>query len=221
MLRVIAKIISYVFHPIFTLFYIFLALKVISPVHFLFGHNREFLAVHFLVFGMSVFFPLISVLAMRLSGLVPNFHLENSQERIGPMIATIIFYVWLFLNYRQFDKGPEIFEANILGATIALGVAFVINNFSKISLHATGVGGLVGAAIIFRFVIDRWSYDIQLGGNTLALSPNTFLCGVIVLAGVVGTARLYLKAHRPQDIYGGYMVGFMAQVLAYRLIDLL
>lgn len=133
------------------------------------------------------------------------------------MIAAIIFYVWLFLNYRQFNVGPEIYEANILGATIALCFSFFINNFSKISLHAVGVGGLVGAVAVFRVVFSKTSYIIPYGNYEIQISPNIFLAFIILIAGLVGTARLFLRAHRATDIYGGYLVGFICQIAAFKI----
>ena len=147
--------------------------------------------------------------------------MEDKQERIGPMIATIIFYVWLYMNYQSFGVGPDIFRATILGSLLALALAFLINNFSKISLHTVGMGGLIGAVTIYRFVIPRESYDLYFGSSYLAFSPNWLLALTIVLAGMVGSSRLILDAHKGEDVYGGYLIGFIAQIIAYRLFDLL
>lgn len=176
------------------------------------------MAVHLLVFGMSVFFPLVSTLALRASGLIKSIRFQNAQDRIGPMIATIIFFVWLFLNYRQFNVGPEEYSATILGSTIALSASFLINNFSKISLHSVGMGGLVGAIGVYRVTIPSQSYDLSFGDMVLQISPNIFLGVAIILAGLVGSSRLFLGEHRPSDVYGGYLIGFIAQVVAYGLL---
>jgi membrane-associated phospholipid phosphatase len=171
-----------------------------------------------MVFGMSVFFPLISVLAMKLSGLLKTITLYEPEERIGPLIAAIVFYIWLLLNYRQFELGPDIFEANILGATLSLCLAFIINNFSKISLHAIGAGGLLGAAVLIRGTVHEEYYRISLGQSEIILSQNIYLIIIIIMAGLIGTSRLFLRAHKPSDVYGGYLVGFITQLLAYRII---
>jgi membrane-associated phospholipid phosphatase len=36
----------------------------------------------------------------------------------------------------------------------------------------------------------------------------------IIIAGLVGSSSLILRAHEPADIYGGYVVGFLAQFVA-------
>lgn len=217
-LRLSANLISVLFHPLFILYYIFLTLHTITPVAFMFSENRQRVAVHLLVFGLSVFFPLISTFALRAAGLIKSIRLEDSKERIGPMIATIIFYVWLFLNYKQFGIGPDIFIATILGATIALSIAFLINNFSKISLHCVGAGGLVGAIGTYRMAIPELAYSISFGQNTLEYSPNILLALIIIIAGLIGSARLYLNVHKEKDVYGGYIIGFTAQIVAYMIM---
>ena len=216
-MKYIFSFISLVFHPVFILYYIFLCLYMITPVEFIFSDDKQWFALNVMIIGMSIFFPTVSLLALRASGLVSSIRLEDPKQRIGPMIASIIFYVWLFLNYRQFDVGPKIYEANILGATMALCASFFVNNFSKISLHSVGVGGLVGAAALFRVVFTKAYYILPYGDLEIQISPNIFLSVIIVIAGLVGTVRLFLRAHRPQDVYGGFLIGFVCQLAAFKI----
>jgi membrane-associated phospholipid phosphatase len=37
----------------------------------------------------------------------------------------------------------------------------------------------------------------------------------VIIAGIIGTARLILKAHLPGDIWLGYIIGILVQFLAY------
>jgi len=171
----------------------------ITPSEFVFSGERQGPAVHLLVFGLSVFFPVFSVAAFRSIGLIQSFQMEDSKERIGPMIATIIFYVWLFMNYRSFGVGPKIYEPIMLGSLIALALAFLINNFSKISLHTVGMGGLVGAIVVCRLALPKYAYHLKVGEGFLSISPNVLLGAVVLIAGLVGSSRLLLSAHRSED----------------------
>ncbi|MBK8663664.1 MAG: hypothetical protein IPN18_18460 [Ignavibacteriales bacterium] len=40
----------------------------------------------------------------------------------------------------------------------------------------------------------------------------------IVIAGVVGSARLFLKAHTREQVYSGYLLGFLSQLIAFNII---
>ncbi|WP_373399960.1 hypothetical protein V8V91_10235 [Algoriphagus halophilus] len=44
------------------------------------------------------------------------------------------------------------------------------------------------------------------------------LLGAIVLSGLVATCRLYLNAHKPLEIYIGFVYGFIICFLGFELI---
>lgn len=77
-------------------------------------------------------------------------------------------------------------------------------------MHTVGIGGFLAMVIITMVNTSVPLYDLR-----------PILLGVIVLAGLVGTARLVLKAHVPQEIYGGYIVGFFGQFAAISLLNIL
>jgi len=41
---------------------------------------------------------------------------------------------------------------------------------------------------------------------------------ILIFSGLVGSARLYLNAHEPKDLWGGYLVGFASQFIALQLV---
>lgn len=161
--------------------------------------------VYFLrIVQTTLVFPLFAILLMRMLGLVSSMNMEDKMERTGPFIATGIFYLWTFLNVRNDSEIPVLLQVFTLGATISLGVSFFINIFNKISLHSVAMGGLV-AMTFFMY---------------LYAPENMFvpLISVILLAGLVGTARLWLHAHDLQQVLGGFIVGIATQVIAHQII---
>jgi PAP2 superfamily len=203
--RVFSNILSILFHPLLLLTYIFLLLYSVN--HFIFGglNTLQFRLIGIYVFILTFLMPLISVLLMRSLGFVSDIRMPTTQDRIGPYIAVGVFYIWTYLNMSDNIQVPPIFRAFVLGATIALAVAFFVNVFSKISMHAVGMGGFVAMLVLMHL------YYSQIDTSLLLLNG-------IVLAGAVGTARLLLKAHEPNDIFGGYMVGFICQFIAFRIL---
>jgi hypothetical protein len=91
-------------------------------------------------------------------------------------------------------------------------VAFVINVLDKISLHTVGMGGLVGMLTITMGLFG--ANGIAIGGVTVGL--GLMLLAGVLLAGMVGTARLALGAHDSVQVYSGYIVGFVAQLVALK-----
>jgi hypothetical protein len=171
------------------------------------------------VFFSTFFIPAFAVAMLRFLGFVQSFELPEKEERIAPYIITGIFYLWLFRNFLGNSVIPTAYTSFLLGATISLFIAFFINIFSKISAHAVGMGGLVGMVVITMLLFSYGSFEVSLPlVGTFHLDMITVLLFVIIMSGVVGTARLMLKAHEPTDLYGGYLVGFASQLIALRFL---
>ena len=79
----------------------------------------------------------------------------------------------------------------------------IINLKYKISAHMVGIGGLLGSLIVVSYVL-KYNAVPQLSV-------------LVLLAGVIATCRLYLKAHEPKQIYSGFFLGFLTQVSVFLL----
>ncbi len=215
MLRTLAKIISVVFHPLLVVTYTLILLLLVNPYQFGVYSIREQGKFILLVFLSTFVMPAFAVFMMKSLGMVRSMQLHDRYERIGPYIITGIFYLWMFINFKNNSLIPKPFTIAMLGATIALFTAFFVNNFTKISAHAVGMGGLAGVAVIntILFNFDTFTINVPLLG-LFELSTNFVMMCVIVLAGMVCTARLLLEAHTEKQLYGGLAVGFAAQFVA-------
>ena len=89
----------------------------------------------------------------------------------------------------------------ILGGGIAILLTAVINLETKISAHAVGVGGILGLLISISFLIQ---VDITF-----------FYIATIIIAGIVGTARLVLDEHKPYQLYLGFLLGCSIQIILF------
>ena len=89
---------------------------------------------------------------------------------------------------------------------IAFGLSLTYLFFAlkiKSSLHMLGMGGIIGFVMIM-------SFEYQLNFNAL-------LASLFLVAGLIGVARLSLKAHSPAEVYIGFLVGVISQWLSYEL----
>jgi membrane-associated phospholipid phosphatase len=207
---VFAKIISAVFHPLFLLIYAFILLSWSNS--YLFGEsdftkvfknkNNTLLLIWLTIF--SVIVPMLTILMMKALGLIKDFVLSEKTDRIGPFIIIGLLYIVIFMNLNNNTSIPGEMRVFSLGATIALFTAFLINLFSKISLHAVGMGGFMVMVIL----IMARSY----AGNEYILVLT------LIFSGMVGSSRLILGAHEPIDIYGGFFVGFISQFIALQIL---
>jgi len=221
MLKSLAQVLSFIFHPLLIVTYMLVLLLLVNP--YLFGVNsigdKASKLLILQVFLSTFFIPAFAVAMLRFTGMVKSLEMKTRQERIGPYIITGMFYIWMFRNFLGSDQVPTAFSSFLLGASIGLFIAFFINIFSKISAHAVGMGGLVGMVVItlLLFSYDTFTIHSTLVG-VVELSMNGVLMVVILVAGMVGTARLLLQAHEPLDLYGGYLVGFASQFIALRFL---
>jgi len=168
------------------------------------------------LFFTTFFIPAIAVLLMKLMGMVDDLRLSNRQQRIGPYIITGIFYLWMFRTLVSNPNIPDAFKVFLLGAVISLFLAFIINIFSKISMHTTGMGGLIGMVLLCLLYFQYPNFWLHLPGmDMMQLDSRYLLMAIILIAGLVGSTRLYLKAHNTTDVFGGYFVGLLGQVAAF------
>jgi len=221
MLKSLAQVLSFVFHPLLIVTYMLVLLLLVNP--YLFGVNsigdKDSKLLVLRVFLSTFFIPAFALAMLRFTGMVKSLEMRSRQERIGPYIITGIFYIWMFRNFLGSSQVPTAFTCFLLGASIGLFIAFFINIFSKISAHAVGMGGLLGMVVITMLL---FSYDTFTLNSTIVgmveVSMNWVLIFTILIAGLVGSSRLLLQAHEPMDLYGGYLVGFASQFIALRFL---
>lgn len=222
LVRPLAWGISAVFHPLLGPTYMLALLLLINP--YLFGvnsiHEPAGLYLLLLVFLYTFFVPAASILVMYFLGMIQSLGMPSQQERIGPYLITGVFYTWIYYNFLKNGQAPTAYTSFMLGTVIALFLAFFVNIFSKVSAHAVGMGGLVGMVFISMLFFSYGTFVVELPafGVWLQVSVSALLLLTILLAGLVGSSRLLLNAHEQMDLYGGYVIGFVAQVVAFRFL---
>lgn len=215
-MRSLAWIISYTLHPLFLTSYMLVLVFLINPYLFSFQDPKSQGLLLISVFMLTTFFPLLSITLMRSLGLISSFEMADKRERIGPMIATSIFYLWLYLNIKDNNSIPSAFSFFVLGATIALFLSFFINVFHKISLHGVGVGGFLMGIFLIGGQFGYGSFMLSLGDfKTFQISIMLVYIVVILLAGATLTSRLMLGMHKKDEVYGGLMIGLASQLFAF------
>ncbi len=196
-----AKVISYVFHPLFIPLYVGWYLVFIHHGYFAgFGEKAKNWVMLRLFLNM-VFFPALSVLLLKGVGFIDSIFLKKQRDRIIPYMASGIFFFWMYLVFRNQPEIPQILTAFTFGVFLASSVALIANIYFKISMHAIGCGGMLGLMMVVL--------------NNNASSPFSVpLIIVILITGMVCTARLIVSDHTPKEIYLGLLFGFFCQIIA-------
>lgn len=126
--------------------------------------------------------------------------MEDQRERTFPYVLTSCFYFGLFYLFLDLSVWPSI-KILIFGGGLTILLTAIINIKYKISAHMVGIGGLVGSLLVISYVL-KFNAVPQMGI-------------VILVAGVIATSRLYLKAHEPKQIYTGFFLGLVTQVTVF------
>jgi hypothetical protein len=201
-LRIAAKLISYIFHPLFIPVYI--SWLVVETQSYLFGVFSEWEKTIFIArFGvMYIMFPLVSVLLMKALGFVNSIRLKTQRDRIIPYIVCMIYYWWMWYVLHNQPEYPRQFVILSLGIFLASIGGLMANINIKISMHAIGAGLMAAFVMLLGF-----SQDTNFG---------IYISIAILLAGIICTARFIDSDHTAKEIYVGLFVGILSLLLAIK-----
>lgn len=204
MANFIANLVSVLFHPLIIPTYAFIVILVTYPYSFYQLNFKEKVFTAIVVFLNTFFLPLFAIALMKMLGFIKSFRMQTKEERVIPYIAIAVFYFSVFYYLNKFGELDPIFSILMLGATISVFLTFFFNLFYKISAHAVAAGNAI-CMIFFLALLSSYSLEIPL-------------MITILLAGMIGTSRLYLKSHYAADVFSGYLVGFIGQLIAFKVI---
>ncbi len=191
-MRQAAWLISVLLHPLLQPFYLTMLMYVLQPVSMIAYSDKTFLFLIGLVLLYTVLFPALFMLIRYRQQKISDVQISNSEERTIPYLFTLTMLVLLLFTFYRMQLPPIILSA-LLGATLSLGATLIINLRWKISAHTVGIGGL----LVFLMIVQ----------DQLTIQSKGMLPLLLIFAGLVGTARLYLKAHTLAQVSAGYLVG--------------
>ena len=198
-IKLLANFFSYLFHPIFIPLYVTWMLAFIHPNYFVGFSTMGKYKILLLVAINAFAFPLITVLLLKGLGFINSIFLRTQKDRIIPYIASMTFFFWTQYVLREQNFVPRILVAFMFGVFISSSAALIANIYHKISMHAIGMGGMLGLFIV-----------VMQQNTMLMTGPLTF---VLLTTGIVCTARMIVSDHQPKEIYAGLMVGLICQFI--------
>jgi hypothetical protein len=197
-MKTAAKIISTVFHPLaMPIIGLLIIFNTDSYINYAIPSELK-KAILFLVGTSTFIIPLLIAVLLLNRKIIQSLDMETQKERIIPYVVTIIFYIFTLYLLERASVPPIIYNF-IIGATLSVMLAFIINIKWKISAHMIGIGGLVGALFCIALLLEVY------------ITPYIIIS--LLAAGFIGTSRLILKAHTPPQIYTGFAIGVFCQFI--------
>lgn len=194
----LAKTISILFHPLLIPSYFTLLIFNLNNYISLLIPAGAKLVIFSLIFITTFIFPTIFILIIKRKGLIKSLLMESREERVYPYTIAAIFNFSAFYMIKQIQI-PEEYYLLLLGSGALILICLVINFNTKISAHMVGAGGLTGALI---------GISMRLNIDLVVLIVLAILC-----SGLIGFARLKLNAHKPFQIYLGFICGMIVMTI--------
>ncbi len=194
----LASVISFILHPLLMPTYGFLLIFSTRNYISMFTPYNYKIAIVSVTFLFTFVLPTINALILLKMGRIKSLEMDTPAERVIPYGSTAVYYFALF--YLFYNKQlPAVFKILVLGAAISILLTLIINYKWKISAHTIGIGGIAGATLgmMYRLQVDL----------------NFMFMLIILLAGFVSFARLKLNAHTPAQVYTGFLLGFMVELV--------
>ena len=193
-----ASFITLVFHPVLLPLYgLLLIFNIPALLSFLPGPARRIIFTMVLV--NTVILPIAMLPLLKLRNVISSYRLETRTERIIPLLTTSLMYLVTAVMVFRLQL-PALIKVYIFSASCVVLATALLNFRWKLSVHAAGAGAMLAMVAFLSFRIPA--------GNVLVLGA------VILVAGLVMTSRLWLRAHTPAEVWTGFITGFGVMSLA-------
>ncbi len=197
----IAKIISAVLHPIVMPIIGVLIFLIYTPITI---NKEQQYALLGIVFLATYVIPLILLTCLKFFGRVSTYDLPQIHERKLPVIIMVIlFEVLASICFKSivFRELSWLFHGTALSLVVVYLLFFLK---TKTSLHVLSLGNATGFFLLF--------------GSFYGMALFEVVACCILLAGILGSARLHLKAHTPLEVYFGFFIGLGSQLCLYAFL---
>lgn len=192
-----SKFLSLIFHPLGMPMVIYLLVRWIDPYYIAPAEADYFV---FLLLGINIVAPALSIIIMIKFKMVSSIDLHDRKERWAPYLLVILYYLLSYALLRYYGPAlpTEVFSF-ILSVIVSLLLSLTINFFWKISVHMLGQGGVFGSLISLS-ILHRADVSI-------------IIIACLLMSALTGFSRLRLNAHTHQQVYAGFVLGMVCNLV--------
>lgn len=199
MAKKVSIAVSVVLHPLLMPTFLFALLFYYAPVIIEPVNPKAAIYLLMAVFITTFLLPMISITALRFSDIYKTgkfyaLSLPQRKDRILPFFFTSLFYmITTYMFFSKF-KVSQILVIILAASTLIILMVSIITFFLKVSAHSASAGAMIGflLALGFKFPQSKMLWPLIL---------------ILILGGVVMSARLYLDTHKPVDVLVGSILG--------------
>lgn len=191
-LIIISRIFSILFRPMYYPIVGFVILFTLTQLQLLPWDYKLWVlsATYLFTIGLPVFGIYLYRKVMGLSAS----QLRQRHLRLWPYIISLLCYV-SYLRVMYSMHLPQFMHGIIVASLLIQGVCLLVTIRWKISMHAAGAGGIIGALMAYSFIF--------------VFNPIGWLCVAILLDGLVMSSRMILRQHSFWQVMAGSLVGIV------------
>ena len=120
-----------------------------------------------------------------------------------PYALTILSYIGCVITMYRYHL-PRYMGGIIIATLLCMVICALINIKWKISTHTASSGMMVGGLLSYSFIFQ--------------FNPIGWLCAFILLAGMLGSARIIVRQHTLNEVMGGFFTGLFCGVIGILFI---
>lgn len=200
-MNALARICSFLFHPLLMATYLFVIVGLSLPSALLPLQGHSLRVFILMIFILTFMLPILNIGIFRAFGNISSIMMVNRRERLIPFLLITIIYVivtWLLYSKMRIALNENSFRLLVI-IDLMVVVSTVVTFFFKISVHSVGIWGMVGMTLLLTKISEV---------NTLFYVS----LGLIVLAGLIMSSRLQLGAHTYREVMWGGIVGLACSI---------
>jgi membrane-associated phospholipid phosphatase len=193
-----AKVLSAVFSPLLIPTYCMTTAMWITPLVNV--DERVRFITTLVVLGLTALVPVVMLLAMIRSGLVKDLDVSVRRERFRPMLMILCCYI-VAMAYIWWVNAPWWLLMYFASGCVTTFVVGLLTLRWKVSGHGAGLGNMIG--LLTALCIH--------GLTNIAIVP--WIMVGIIIAGLVGSARVILHKHTPAQFIVGVVISAVITIL--------
>lgn len=165
--------------------------------------KHQKLALLAIVFIATYIIPVLLLIVLKAIGGIKTYNASSIEERKVPVLFMLVLFYFVGKTLNETHITREI-SYLFYGTSFGLSLTYMLFITKlKTSLHLLSIGSALGFFLVLQLM-----HSIQI----LPLIVTFF-----ILAGILASARLYLKAHTASEVYLGFFIGIICQFIAFTL----
>lgn len=195
-MRLLSKLISFLFHPMLIPTYGSIFYFMVSP-----KYNPTELKLGNLIpiFILTALIPLGGILILKQFGMIRSKLMLTAEERIYPLLIYLALLLMVLIRVIPNNYSVELYYF-FMGIALSTTSCLLLALLGKVvSLHMVGIGTLLMFIVNLSFHFER--------NIVVAISLCTLLTGLLA------SSRMFLQRHGRAGVLTGWLIGMISQLI--------